>query len=114
MIPSRVVLPVLVLFILTAASLWQGATGAPAGPNWITGSDGYARALERARADKKPIVLFVFDDDDAPFLETERNFADPALASLLPQLVLVRVDSEARLVHDKFREAFDNAPWVFV
>lgn len=76
--------------------------------------DPFKVGLEKARQEKKPIVLFTFDDDDSPFLDTDDAFKDKALKEFKDKFIFVKVDSESPLLREKAREAYDNAPWVFV
>jgi hypothetical protein len=76
--------------------------------------DPYQTALDRAKQQSKPVVLFVWDDDDDPFLETDEAFKDKSIEPYAEKLVFVKIDSEAQLIHDRYSEAFDKGPWVFV
>lgn len=101
------------------ASLLLAALLIPGGIEWIQHDrdkcpDPYQTALDRAKQQSKPVVLFVWDDDDAPFLETDEAFKDKSLEPFADKFVFVKIDSEAELIHDKFAEAFDKGPFVFV
>lgn len=107
-------------WMATLAALWLASQDEGSGITWIQADrakkidDPFAVGLEKAKKDGRPIVLFAFDDDDSPFLDTDDAFKDKALKEFSDKFVFVKVDSESSLLHEKAREAFDNAPWVFV
>lgn len=107
--------------ILTAAAaagilaLAQGVS-ALARPDvtWSTGQAGFMAAAEQAQKEGKPVVLFSYDDDDAPFKDTDAAFQDAAVGALAEKFVFVKIDSEAVFWKNNLREAFDGAPWIYV
>ncbi len=79
-----------------------------------TGEAAFLAAADQARQENKPLVVYTFDNDDAPFKETLAAFNAPALGALADKCVFVQLDSESTFWLNCLKEAFDNAPWVYV
>jgi hypothetical protein len=78
---------------------------------WI---DPYRGACAEAKKENKPVVILVWDANEAPFRETAKAFEDNSLKDLWDKFVFLKIDAEGDLVKKIFKEASNNAPWVYV
>src|SRR5712671_5274121 len=83
-------------FIVFALVIGLAVTGIPAAPSSITWERDYGKAIERARAEKKPIVADMFTDWCALCKQMDaETFADPGvIQNLANKYVWLKLNTE--------------------